>query len=116
MSVVPACTNVSVKYLFACGCAWRVWSHDLTALNPPGHVVAHVRHMFDTRLCAVCLQGDDPKGQFAVEQIKVVEAMEKDIFGREYPYAFQVSICAVIITVMVPWRCCTAFCCVCVCV
>lgn len=34
---------------------------------------------------------DGPKGQFAVEQIKVAEAMEKDIFGKEFPYAFQIG-------------------------
>ena len=41
-------------------------------------------------LMSLSPQGEGPKGQFAVEQIKVVESMEKDIFGKEYPYAFQV--------------------------
>ncbi len=37
------------------------------------------------------VQNEGPKGQFAVEQIKIAEIMAKDIFGKEYPYAFQVS-------------------------
>lgn len=38
------------------------------------------------------LQNEGPKGQFAVEQIKVAEAMEKEIFGKEWPYSFQVRV------------------------
>lgn len=34
---------------------------------------------------------EGPKGQFAVEQIKVAEAMEKELFGKEFAWAFQVS-------------------------
>jgi len=36
------------------------------------------------------LQNEGPRGQFAVEQIKIAEFMAKDIFGKEYPYSFQV--------------------------
>lgn len=61
-------------------------------------------------ICCTCfLQLDGPKGQFAVEQIKVVEAMEKELFGREFPYTFQVC----------PYKVCVSKCVsvtVCVCV
>ena len=36
-------------------------------------------------------QGDGPKGQFAVEQLRIVEILPPYTFGKDYTYLFQVS-------------------------
>ena len=35
-------------------------------------------------------QTEGPKGQFAVEQLRIVEELPPCIFGKEYPHVFQV--------------------------
>lgn len=47
------------------------------------------------RLCGITLcfylaQGDGPKGQFAVEQLRIVEVLPPYTFGKDYMYLFQV--------------------------
>ena len=37
------------------------------------------------------MQAEGPKGQFAVEQIKIAAPLETNIFGKEYPFPFQVT-------------------------
>lgn len=35
-------------------------------------------------------QADGPKGQFAIDKMKIVEPMAESTFGKDYPYAIQV--------------------------
>ena len=35
-------------------------------------------------------QDDGPKGQFAVDRVKIVELLQPHILGKEYPHVFQV--------------------------
>ena len=37
------------------------------------------------------LQTEGPKGQFDVHQIRIVEAMATNMFGKDFSHAFQVS-------------------------
>lgn len=45
---------------------------------------------FYLTLCLFLAQGDGPKGQFAVEQLRIVEVLPPYTFGKEYMYLFQV--------------------------
>ena len=36
-------------------------------------------------------KAEGPKGQFDLQKIRIVEAMELNMFGKEHCYAFQVS-------------------------
>jgi len=35
-------------------------------------------------------QTEGPKGQFAVEQLRIVEVLPPNLFGKEFPHVFQV--------------------------
>ena len=41
-------------------------------------------------LCFYLAQGDGPKGQFAVEQLRIVEVLPPYTFGKDHVYLFQV--------------------------
>ena len=45
---------------------------------------------FYLALCLFLVQGDGPKGQFAVEQLRIVEVLPPYTFGKDYTYLFQV--------------------------
>ena len=45
-------------------------------------------------------KAEGPKGQFDVQKIRIVEAMDLNMFGKEYSHAFQVSSINTIFTVL----------------
>ena len=55
------------------------------------YVYICVMLMIVVDLISDLLQGEGPKGQFDVKQLRIVEPMEINLFGREYTYPFQVS-------------------------
>lgn len=66
---------------------WHAWRD--ASKGREGAMYLMWYHFYLT-LCLFLAQGDGPKGQFAVEQLRIVEVLPPYTFGKEYMYLFQV--------------------------